>query len=149
MVGRAIVLILELFYLCRWQQPVWQRYNGFTAGIMLSRHGNNRGPCKETRGFLLQLFNHLFFFVSLQPIPKTGRTTLCPETPTTWWGPTVCPCSSTTSEGRTSVHVKVADGGGGHADSTAHLSVWRRPSQFRLLYQNMKARQPRSTRAVL
>lgn len=34
-------------------------------------------------------------------------------------------------------------------DSTAHLYVWRRPSQFRLLYQTMKARRPRSTRAVL
>lgn len=54
MAGRVIVLILELFYLCRWRQPVWRRYNGFTAGIMLSRHDNNRGPCKETRGFLLQ-----------------------------------------------------------------------------------------------
>lgn len=46
--------------------------------------------------FKIRSFNN--FFVSLQPIPKTGRTILCPETPTTWWEPTVCPCSSTTSE---------------------------------------------------
>ena len=38
------------------------------------------------------------FFVLLQLIPKTGRTILCLEIPTTWWEPTVCLCLLTTSE---------------------------------------------------
>lgn len=31
-----------------------------------------------------------------QVTQKAGRTSLSPETPTTWWGPTVFLCSSTT-----------------------------------------------------
>lgn len=33
-----------------------------------------------------------------QVIPRVGRISLSLETPTTWWEPTVCLCSSTTSE---------------------------------------------------
>lgn len=34
--------------------------------------------------------------VCLQLTLKTGRTSRCPETPTTWWEPTASRCSSTT-----------------------------------------------------
>lgn len=38
-----------------------------------------------------------------QVTQKAGRTSLCPETPTTWWEPTVCLCSSTTFKELTQV----------------------------------------------
>ena len=37
--------------------------------------------------------------LSPQVTRKAGRTSLCPGTPTTWWAPTVSPCSLTTLRG--------------------------------------------------
>lgn len=65
--------------------------------------------------------------VSPQVIPKPGRTNLSPETQTTWWVRTVCPCSSTTSEEGDSWSVTECDNRGTlptHPPSPPLLCVW-------------------------
>lgn len=52
--------------------------------------------------------------VCLQVTQKAGRTSLSPETPTTWWEPTAFLCSSTTSK----------DGRSGGCDVTECETVW-------------------------